>query len=123
MTWLLRLKRELGLIPPADGLCGWSYSYVETYRSSTHVSTEHVAYGQILGADGRRFSTREGSAVPLTAEEWPRFVELLRTCGPESVVTAPSVWVFVQERNAELGGNPEIHKYAGEMLTIFDRRR
>jgi arginyl-tRNA synthetase len=31
------------------------------------VSTEHVAYGQILGPDGRRFSTREGSAVPLTS--------------------------------------------------------
>ncbi len=30
------------------------------------VSTEHVAYGQILGPDGRRFSTREGTAVPLT---------------------------------------------------------
>lgn len=32
-----------------------------------HVVTEHVAYGQILGPDGRRFSTREGSAVPLTS--------------------------------------------------------
>ncbi|SDT38099.1 arginyl-tRNA synthetase [Friedmanniella luteola] len=31
------------------------------------VSAEHVAYGQILGPDGRRFSTREGSAVPLTS--------------------------------------------------------
>jgi len=30
-----------------------------------HVSTEHVAFGQILGPDGRKFSTREGTAVPL----------------------------------------------------------
>jgi arginyl-tRNA synthetase len=30
------------------------------------VSTEHVAFGQILGPDGRKFSTREGTAVPLT---------------------------------------------------------
>ena len=30
------------------------------------VSAEHVAYGQILGPDGRKFSTREGTAVPLT---------------------------------------------------------
>lgn len=31
------------------------------------VSTEHVAYGQILGPDGKKFSTREGTAVPLTS--------------------------------------------------------
>jgi arginyl-tRNA synthetase len=31
-----------------------------------HVTTEHVAYGQILGPDGKKFSTREGTAVPLT---------------------------------------------------------
>lgn len=30
------------------------------------VSTEHVAFGQIQGPDGRKFSTREGTAVPLT---------------------------------------------------------
>lgn len=30
------------------------------------VSAEHVAFGQILGPDGRKFSTREGTAVPLT---------------------------------------------------------
>ncbi|MET1006911.1 MAG: arginine--tRNA ligase, partial [Propionibacteriaceae bacterium] len=29
------------------------------------VTSEHVAYGQILGPDGRKFSTREGTAVPL----------------------------------------------------------
>jgi arginyl-tRNA synthetase len=31
------------------------------------VAAEHVSYGQILGPDGRRFSTRDGSAVPLTS--------------------------------------------------------
>jgi arginyl-tRNA synthetase len=31
------------------------------------VTSEHLAYGQILGPDGRKFSTREGTAVPLTA--------------------------------------------------------
>lgn len=30
------------------------------------VSTEHVAFGQVLGADGKKFSTREGTAVTLT---------------------------------------------------------
>jgi len=30
------------------------------------VSSEHLAYGQILGPDGRKFSTREGTAVPLS---------------------------------------------------------
>lgn len=30
------------------------------------VSAEHVAFGQIQGPDGRKFSTREGTAVPLT---------------------------------------------------------
>ncbi|MDN5770632.1 MAG: arginine--tRNA ligase [Microlunatus sp.] len=31
------------------------------------VAAEHVAFGQVLGADGRKFSTREGTAVTLTA--------------------------------------------------------
>jgi arginyl-tRNA synthetase len=31
------------------------------------VSSEHLAYGQILGPDGRKFSTREGTAVPLSS--------------------------------------------------------
>jgi arginyl-tRNA synthetase len=30
------------------------------------VSTEHVAFGQVLGPDGKKFSTREGTAVTLT---------------------------------------------------------
>ncbi|HET9872038.1 MAG TPA: arginine--tRNA ligase [Propionibacteriaceae bacterium] len=30
-----------------------------------NVSAEHVAFGQVLGADGRKFSTREGTAVTL----------------------------------------------------------
>ena len=30
------------------------------------VSAEHVAFGQVLGADGKKFSTREGTAVTLT---------------------------------------------------------
>ena len=30
------------------------------------VSTEHVAFGQVLGKDGKKFSTREGTAVTLT---------------------------------------------------------
>jgi arginyl-tRNA synthetase len=30
------------------------------------VATEHVAFGQVLGADGKKFSTREGTAVTLT---------------------------------------------------------
>ncbi len=30
------------------------------------VSAEFVGFGQVLGADGKRFSTREGSAVPLS---------------------------------------------------------
>ncbi|HEX8510982.1 MAG TPA: arginine--tRNA ligase [Propionibacteriaceae bacterium] len=30
------------------------------------VAAEHVAFGQIQGPDGRKFSTREGTAVPLT---------------------------------------------------------
>ena len=30
------------------------------------VTSEHLAYGQILGPDGRKFSTREGTAVPLS---------------------------------------------------------
>jgi arginyl-tRNA synthetase len=31
------------------------------------VTSEHLGYGQILGPDGRKFSTREGTAVPLTS--------------------------------------------------------
>ncbi|HEY5820890.1 MAG TPA: arginine--tRNA ligase [Propionibacteriaceae bacterium] len=31
------------------------------------VSAEHVAFGQILGADGKKFSTREGTAVTLSS--------------------------------------------------------
>jgi arginyl-tRNA synthetase len=31
-----------------------------------NVSTEHVAFGQVLGPDGKKFSTREGTAVTLT---------------------------------------------------------
>ena len=31
------------------------------------VSTEHVAFGQVLGRDGKKFSTREGTAVTLTS--------------------------------------------------------
>jgi arginyl-tRNA synthetase len=31
------------------------------------VRTEHVAFGQILGADGKKFSTREGTAVTLNS--------------------------------------------------------
>ncbi len=31
------------------------------------VTTEHVAFGQILGKDGKKFSTREGTAVTLTS--------------------------------------------------------
>ena len=31
------------------------------------VTSEHLAYGQILGPDGRKFSTRDGTAVPLTS--------------------------------------------------------
>ncbi len=31
------------------------------------VSTEHVAFGQILGPDGKKFSTREGTAVTLNS--------------------------------------------------------
>lgn len=31
------------------------------------VSAEHVAFGQVLGPDGRKFSTREGTAVTLTS--------------------------------------------------------
>lgn len=31
------------------------------------VSTEHVGFGQVLGADGRKFSTREGTAVTLNS--------------------------------------------------------
>lgn len=30
------------------------------------VAAEHVAFGQVLGADGKKFSTREGTAVTLT---------------------------------------------------------
>jgi arginyl-tRNA synthetase len=30
-----------------------------------HVRAEHVAFGQVLGADGKKFSTREGTAVTL----------------------------------------------------------
>ena len=30
-----------------------------------YVQAEHVAFGQVLGADGRKFSTREGTAVTL----------------------------------------------------------
>ena len=30
------------------------------------VRTEHVGFGQVLGADGKKFSTREGTAVTLT---------------------------------------------------------
>ena len=29
------------------------------------VTAEHVGFGQVLGADGKKFSTREGTAVPL----------------------------------------------------------
>jgi arginyl-tRNA synthetase len=31
------------------------------------VSTEHVGFGQVLGADGKKFSTREGTAVTLNS--------------------------------------------------------
>ena len=31
------------------------------------VTAEHVAFGQVLGADGKKFSTREGTAVTLTS--------------------------------------------------------
>ena len=31
------------------------------------VSAEHVAFGQVLGKDGKKFSTREGTAVTLTS--------------------------------------------------------
>jgi arginyl-tRNA synthetase len=32
-----------------------------------HVRAEHVAFGQVLGADGKKFSTREGTAVTLNS--------------------------------------------------------
>ncbi|MCW2811072.1 MAG: argS [Friedmanniella sp.] len=42
------VARQVGFLPP-------------------EVSTEHVAFGQILGPDGKKFSTREGTAVTLTS--------------------------------------------------------
>jgi len=67
--------------------------------------------------------SRRKEAVPLTAAEWPRFVELIKTVGPESLVTAPSTWRFVLERNKLYGDDAETRKYAEEMLSVFDRRR
>lgn len=74
-------------------------------------------------AEAARGPSTLGRAVPLTAEEWPRFVQLVKDFGPESLVTAPSLWRFVLERNAMYGGNDDIRKYAEDMLAVFDRRR
>lgn len=74
-------------------------------------------------ASRKETSAKPQKAVPLTVEEFPRFVELARTVGPESLVTAPSFWRFVLERNAALGNDAAIANQAKEMLTIFDRRR
>lgn len=70
-----------------------------------------------------RKSPQKGPELKLTAEEWPRFVQLLRKAAPESLVTLPSLWRFVLERNAELGNDAEIKQYAEEMLSVFDRRK
>jgi len=42
------VSRKVGFLPP-------------------DVTAEHVAFGQVLGADGKKFSTREGTAVTLTS--------------------------------------------------------
>ena len=48
MTWLLRLKRELGLVAPEDGLCTWTWDQQEVTTRYDRVTYSTTRYKCVL---------------------------------------------------------------------------
>ena len=93
------------------------------------VSTQHVAFGQVLGPDGKKFSTREGTAVTLTtlldaAEEQAAPAVALAAIKYADLSTGLNKdYVFDIERMVQTTGNTGPYlQYAHARMTQVLRR-